>query len=378
MTAIRAYLDHNATTPLRPEARAAMLAALDVVGNPSSIHAEGRAARDLVEAARQTVAAFLGGQTDDVVFTSGATEALNLVLSPEAYEGEPFQRLLLNDGEHAAVRAGHRFGAAVERVALHDDGRLDLDALAAALARPGRALVALQAANNETGVIQPVAEAAALTHAAGGILICDAVQAAGKIACDFNSLPADILIVSAHKFGGPKGVGALCVGGVSTHLKRALIRGGGQERGLRSGTENVAGIAGMAAAVEALSGAAGSDAAWRGRVEADVRRIAPEASVFGSAAGRLPNTVCFAIPGVEARLLTMSLDLEGVAVSAGSACASGKIEPSVGLLAMGVPADLARGAVRVSLGWSTSEADVAAFGAALARVMGRIGSRRAA
>lgn len=380
MTAIRAYLDHNATTPLRPEAREAMLAAFDIAGNPSSLHGEGRAARALIEAARRQVAAFVGGAPDDVIFTSGATEALNLALGPDAYRGAPFQRLLFSAAEHAAVRAGHRFGGAVTTLPLTRDGTLDLDGLADALRGAARPLVALQAANNETGVVQPVAAAAALTEAAGGTLICDAVQAAGKIACDFNSLPADVLVLSAHKFGGPKGTGALCVRAGNTHLKEALIRGGGQERGLRSGTENVAGIAGMAAALAALPDAPADrgSGAWRGRLEAELARHAPEAVIFGAAAERLPNTVCFAIPGIEARLLTMGLDLEGVAVSAGSACASGKIETSPGLLAMGVPEDLARGAVRLSLGWSNEEADIAAFGAALAKVLGRLGARRAA
>ncbi len=263
MPAPRAYLDHNATTPLHPAARAAMVAALAAPGNASSVHAEGRAARAIVETARLELGAFVGAPARAIVFASGGTEALNLALTPHfVCAAKPsFQRLLIGAGEHSAVLAGHRFAAdAVETVPLTDEGVLDLAALEAALARNAgrRVMLALQAANNETGVVQPVAEAARLVHAAGGVLVCDAVQAVGKISCDIARLEADALIVSAHKFGGPQGVGALCFADPASHIGETMIRGGGQERGARAGTENVAAIAGMAGGARGGAGQAGA------------------------------------------------------------------------------------------------------------------------
>lgn len=382
VTATRVYLDYNATTPLHPRAREAFVRALDVDGNASSVHAEGRQARDVVEAARDAVAGLVGGVPAGVTFTSGATEALNLALSPAfGRSGEPCETLFLPAGEHPAVLQGHRFpeDATVTLPSLAD-GTLDLAALSVALARHAgqRPLLALQAANNETGVIQPVAAAAELVHAAGGLLVCDAVQAVGRIPCDFATLGADAIVLSAHKFGGPKGAGALCLApGLDVALP--LVRGGGQERGRRAGTENVAAIAGLGAAAELVAQLRADMprlAGLRTAAEALVRRVAPDAVLFGAAAPRLANTSCFAVPGLEAQLLLMGLDMEGVAVSSGAACSSGKVRRSHVLEAMGVGADLGRGAIRISFGWDSTPTDVEAFGAALERVVRQVQARR--
>jgi cysteine desulfurase len=377
---LRAYLDHNATTPLHPAARAAMLAAFGSRGNASSVHAEGRGARAIIETARAELAAFVNAPAKNIIFTSGGTEALNLALTPHL---EPagakaglFDRLLIGAGEHAAVLAGHRFPPSdAEIVPLTSEGALDLEALESALTRNSgkRLMLALQAANNETGVIQPVAAAARMIHAAGGFLVCDAVQGAGKINCDINVLEADAIIVSAHKFGGPQGVGGLCFASPAPYIREALLRGGGQERGLRAGTENVAAIAAMSAAIGAARERAGRETpalmAWRDRLERDVARIAPGAVFFGAGAERLPNTSCFAIPGVEAQILLMFLDIEGVAVSSGSACSSGKVKRSHVLEAMGAVPDLASGAIRVSFGWDSSDEDCILFSRALEKAV---------
>ncbi|WP_246725033.1 cysteine desulfurase family protein [Beijerinckia sp. L45] len=365
----RAYLDHNASTPLHPAARAAMSDALDLVGNPSSIHAEGRAARTLIETARRDVATLTGSTPEDVFFTSGGTEALNMILTPELGSAEgPIDVLFVGAGEHSAVSAGHRFAAdKVVLVVTDANGVFDLAALAAALDRHRghRVMLALQAANNETGVIQPVAEAAALVHRHGGFVVCDAVQAAGKIDCRIGALGADAIAISGHKFGGPKGVGALIFAPSSTHLRQGVVRGGGQERGLRSGTENLSGIAGIGAAARTAGASWQGTAArlkpWRTALEQIVSRHVPDAVVFGEGVSRLANTAMFAAPGYAAQVMLMNLDLGGVAVSAGSACASGKIKPSPVLRAMGVSPDLAATAIRVSLGWTTTDGDIAAF-----------------
>jgi cysteine desulfurase len=385
------YLDHNATAPLHPAAREAMCAAFDLCGNASSIHAEGRAARALIEAARDEVAAFAGVAPKGVVFTSGGTEALNLALTPHVETGgeksKPFDLLLAGAGEHPAVLAGHRFAPAqLELTGLTPLGVLDLDALGEALSRAqaaGRSvMLALQAANNETGVIQPVSEAAGLIHAAGGLLVCDAVQAAGKIPCDLGNLGADALVFSAHKFGGPKGAGALCFGSDSYHIKikDTLLRGGGQERGLRAGTENIAGIAGMTAALAAAKARLGEQGTalslWRDEMETEVARVAPGAVFFGARAERLPNTSCFALPSIEAQVLLIALDMEGFAVSSGSACSSGKVKRSHVLSAMGVEPELAMGAIRVSLGWNSRREDCVSFVQALERTVKTIRARR--
>ena len=369
----RAYLDWNATAPFRPEARAAMVAAGDLIGNPSSVHAEGRAARGVVEAARRDVAALVGAEARNVIFTSGGTEANVTALSPVVARGAdraPRTRLLLSAIEHPSVRSGGRFpAAATEELPVLPDGRVDLDALEArlvALVRTGgRPLVSIMLANNETGIIQPIAEAASRVHQSGGLLHADAVQAAGKIPCDIRTLGADLMTLSAHKLGGPKGVGALIVADQGLHLSDPLIKGGGQERGARAGTENVPGIAGFAAA--AAAAAAGLDqerirvAELRDRLEAGLRTVSPDAVVFGAGLERLPNTTFFAVPGIKAETALIALDLEGVAVSSGSACSSGKVAASQVLAAMGVSPALAAGALRVSLGFSTTDSEVDCF-----------------
>lgn len=365
---MRTYLDYNASAPLRPAARAAMVGALDGPGNASSVHSEGRAARALIEAERISIAGLLGAGAADVVFTSGATEAANLALTPALSDGgEPLSWLLAGAGEHVCVLQGHRFDPQrVKTLPLRAEGALDLDALEAALSgTEGRCLVALQAANNETGVIQPVAEAGALAHKYNGLLVCDAVQAAGRIVCDFNALKADMLLISAHKLGGPKGAGALVFARDRLHIQQTLVRGGGQEGGARGGTENVAAIAGFGAAARQAFAERGAEAARLGALRDGMERTllagAPDLVIFGAAAQRLANTSSFALPGFTAETLLIALDLEGLAVSSGSACSSGKVAPSPVLAAMGAPGELARGALRISLGWGSTETDVARF-----------------
>jgi cysteine desulfurase len=365
----RTYFDWNATAPLREAARQALQDALAVLGNPSSVHAEGRLAKRLVEEARERVALLIGARPADVIFTSSGTEANALALTPAietADEKRPRDRLFLSAIEHASVMAGGRFPReAVENLGVDADGRLDLAALSQALTRAARPLVSVMLANNETGVIQPVPEAAALVHAAGGLMHVDAVQGAGRIACDIGALGADILTLSAHKIGGLKGVGALIRARDDIHFADPLIRGGGQERGMRAGTENVAGIVAFGAAAEAAqaSGAdeAGAMLALRNRLEAGLKAITPQAVIFGEKAERLPNTTLFGLPGMKAETAVIAFDLEGVAVSSGSACSSGKVQPSHVLAAMGVSPALAQGAVRISLGWGTTERDIERF-----------------
>jgi cysteine desulfurase len=367
----RVYLDWNATAPLRGEAQRALQDAAGLVGNPSSVHAEGRAARRLIEQAREEVAALVGAQPADVIFTSSGTEANMLALSPmieTADEKRPRDRLFMSTIEHPSVRAGGRFlHEAIEDVPAEADGRVNLAALAEALARAktSRPLVSLMLANNETGVVQPVAEVATIVHAAGGLLHVDAVQAAGRIPCDIRALGADLLTLSAHKIGGAKGAGALVRAGEHIHFADPLIRGGGQERGLRAGTENVAGIAAFGAAAAAarrqLAEEAAHMLALRTLVEEGLRSISPQAVILGGAAERLPNTTLFALEGIKAETAIITLDLEGVAVSAGAACSSGKVQSSHVLAAMGVSPEIGRAAVRVSLGWTTTQADIERF-----------------
>jgi cysteine desulfurase len=359
----RVYLDWNATTPLRREAREAMAAAWDLGGNPSSVHAEGRQARRLVEAARAAIAAAVGALPRNVIFTSGGTEANALALTPGLRRGAgpAVQRLAVSAIEHGSVLAGGRFpSAAISTIGVTGSGVLDLDRLRAALAGGPPALVSVMAANNETGALQPVREAAEIVHAAGGLLHVDAIQAFVKIRLDISDINADLVTVSAHKLGGPKGAGAVILAEGLQGFE-PLLRGGGQELGRRAGTENVAGIAGFGAAVrgagEDLDGEAVRLAGLRNRLETGLRQT-PDVIVFSSDVERLPNTTLFTVPGLRAETAVIGFDLAGIAVSSGSACSSGKVQPSHVLEAMGVGPELAQGAVRLSLGWSTSEADV--------------------
>lgn len=358
----RAYFDWNATAPIREEARFAVNAALALTGNASSIHAEGRAARRLVEEARQRVADLLVAEAKNVTFTSGATEANMLALTPTIEIGgrkEPRDRLFVSAIEHPSVRSGGRFAVEqIDELPVTGDGVVDLAALPLAISKAERPLVSVMLANNETGIIQPIQRVAEIVHAANGVLHVDAVQGPGRIDCDITGLGADLLSVSSHKLGGPQGVGALIRRG-DIHIAEALIKGGGQERGQRAGTENVAGIAGFGAAAAAakLSDAARM-AALRDKFEARLKSGAAQVVIFGEGATRLPNTSLFTVPGLKAETAIIAFDLNGVAVSSGSACSSGKVQASYVLAAMGVEPALARGAVRISLGWSTEEADL--------------------
>ncbi|WGM39552.1 cysteine desulfurase family protein [Caulobacter sp. NIBR1757] len=348
------YLDFNATAPVRPEAKAALNAVLDRVGNPSSVHAAGRAARADLEKAREAVAALVGVVPGSVTFTSGGTEASALAI--ESAVAAKVDRILLGATEHDAVwEAAHVAGLPVEIWPVDADGVADLAWLEDALARPGRALVCLMLANNETGVIQPVAEAGETVRAADGWLHVDAVQAAGKIAIDFSSLQADTLSLSAHKIGGPQGVGALIAGTRATLARRQ--HGGGQERGRRAGTENLPGIAAFgAAAREALAGLedVARQAVWRDALSTRVKSAG--AVVLGENARRLPQTLCIACEGWSSETQVMVMDLAGVMISAGAACSSGKVKPSRTVEAMGRP-DLAPCSIRISGGWPSTQAD---------------------
>jgi cysteine desulfurase len=374
MTETRAYLDWNAGAPLRPEVRAAVLAALDAVGNPSSPHAEGRRARAIVEDAREEVAALVRAKPAEVVFTSGATEANNAVVAGG------WQAILVAGIEHDSVLApAHNLApggkARILDLAVDANGRVrreDVANSARAVSGNGPALLCLQLANNETGIVQPLAEAAEAARSQGLAVHTDAVQAAGRIAVDFMALGVDYLSLSGHKMGGPKGVGALVIRDGAA--LPPFVAGGGQERRRRAGTENVPAIAGFGAAARA----AARDLeviervrALRDRVEAKVLTVTPSAVVIGADAERLPNTTSVALPGARAETLVIALDLAGVAVSAGAACSSGKVGASHVLEAMGLEPALARAAIRVSLGWSSTEEDVAAFADAWAHATAR-------
>jgi|NitcycUWRROWE17A_1032939.scaffolds.fasta_scaffold00016_4 cysteine desulfurase len=382
----RVYLDHNATSPLRPEARAAMAAVLAETGNASSIHAEGRAARARIEAARTAVAALVGAEPAAVTFTSGATEAIALALSPELeLSGRPVRCdvLLISGVEHPAVRAGGRFPAErIEIVPVDRAGIVDLVALDAMLTRHRnggrRALVSVLAANNETGVIEPLREIGARVHAAEGVFHTDAVQIAGRYPFGLETSGADLISLSSHKLGGPQGVGALIARDADTRLP-PLLRGGGQERGARAGTENVAAIAGFGAVATSagmmLAEEVGRLAGLRDRLEDGLLDIAPRAVILSAGALRIPNTTCFAVPGIAAETAVIAFDLEGVALSAGAACSSGKVGPSAALAAMKIEPELARGAVRASLGWNSTQADIVRFLEIFARLYAALTER---
>jgi cysteine desulfurase len=366
----RCYLDYNATAPVRPEVALAVAAALGRTGNPSSVHQAGREARALLEHARAAVAALVGARPDAVVFTSGGTEANNQAL--QSVSGLK----LVSAIEHDSVLAA---APDARRIPVGPDGVIDLQALEEQLKTLRPALVSVMLANNETGVLQPVREVVACARRHGALVHCDAVQAAGKIPIDVKVLGADFVTLSAHKLGGPAGVGALVLGpGIEP---AALHHGGGQERRWRPGTENLAGIVGFGRACDL----AAADTGWRPRVgalrerlEADIAAIAPEARVLGAGAPRLANTSCLAMPGVGNQTQLIDLDLAGIAVSAGSACSSGKVGPSHVLAAMGVEDSEAQTAIRVSLGWASTASDVDRFVAAWRRLYERTRTRTAA
>ena len=371
MTRRETYLDWNATAPLRPEAAAAMTAVLGHCGNPSSVHRWGRASRRLVEDARDAVAGLIGASPDGVVFVSGGTEASHLALF-----GSGRERILVSAVEHSSVLEA---APGAERIAVDRDGIVDLADLERLLAADTRpALVSVMLANNETGVMQPVADIARVAHAQGALFHCDAVQAAGKMPLAAAEIGADLISLSAHKLGGPSGIGALVVTGAADLTP--LIRGGGQERGRRAGSENLPGIAGFAAAAEAAVAALGDYErvrTLRDGLDAAAVAAVPDALVVGGGVTRLPNTTALALPCVLAETQIIALDLDGVMVSAGAACSSGKVGPSHVLAAMGLPAEIAACTIRVSLGWTTTEADIAHFLDAWTALSRRV-ARRAA
>jgi cysteine desulfurase len=360
------YMDANATTPPCASAQAALEAAVRTLGNPSSVHGFGRSARGLVDRARIQVAHLIGAAAQDVIFVAGGTEANNLAL---ASRGE--RPLIASGVEHDSVLKPAQ-AAAARILAVRRSGEVDLDDLAAALREAGRpAFVSIMLANNETGVVQPVRAAADLVHAAGGLLHCDASQAPGRIAIDMNALGADLLSLSAHKMGGMMGAGALVAKG--DIVIQPLLVGGGQERFRRAGTENVPAIAAFGAAAE--DARKGGDslrlAGLRDRLESGLRGLADGIEIIGAGAPRLPNTTCVAIAGKSSETMVMMLDLAGYAISAGSACSSGKVRPSHVALAMGYGEEVARSAIRVSLGWWNSEAEIDGLVARLAQLAGR-------
>lgn len=380
MAGHRTYLDWNATAPLSEPSRVAMMDALRLPGNASSVHSEGRAARTAVEKARRQVAALVGAEAAHVLFTSGATEAANHVLTPDFRMGRAplsIGRLFVSAIEHPAIREGGRFGAEnVTEIPVGTDGVLDLVALESLLAghdaATGLPMVAIMLVNNETGIIQPVAAAAEIVHRHRGLIVVDAVQAVGRIPVDIGALDADFLILSSHKIGGPKGVGALISRGEAL-MPAPLIRGGGQEKGHRSGTENFHAVVGFGAGAEAMAAdLAGRNAgieALRARLEAEMRKLAGDVIIHGEAVARVPNTTFFSLPGLKSETGQIAFDLEGVALSAGSACSSGKVGQSHVLSAMGLDSDL--GGLRISLGPETGPDDIDHALRAFARIAQR-------
>src|SRR5471032_2220789 len=382
------YLDHNATSPLRPESLSAVTHALSVGGNPSSIHAQGRAARAIVEEARDKVAALAGAKAENVIFTSGATEANHLALFGAvegSLEGEASRitRLFISAIEHSSVLA--TAGKLAERfpwirltiLPVTADGVIDTEALRVGLREgKGRTLVAVMAANNEIGTVQPIAAVSKLVREAGALLLVDAVPAAGKIVLDFSH--CDYMTLSGHKIGGPQGAGALLVRD-GAPLAPQLV-GGGQQKGRRAGSENLSGIAGFGAAAHALADGEGERARivhLRDHFEAALKQAAPEAVIFGMEQNRLCSTSGFAIPGVRAETALIGLDLDGVMMSAGSTCSSGKVSVSHVLAAMGVDEALAGCALRASFGWSSTMDDVNAAVASLVKLRERVRGQKA-
>ncbi|MBK8083874.1 MAG: aminotransferase class V-fold PLP-dependent enzyme [Devosia sp.] len=382
MTRPSIYLDHNASVPLLPEAREALLCALDRVGNPSSVHSHGRAQRAEIDAARAAVAKLAGAEREQVVFTGSATEAITqaIVAGARAFGVDG---VVVSAGEHAAVlKAAEATGLPVKRVALDAEGRISIEQIRAAVAEADlvgmRLLVAVHLVNNETGVIQPIAAIERLVGPSPHYLFVDAVQALGKMPIDFASRAADLMAVSAHKIGGPAGIGALLMKAHAAEVR--LIPGGGQEGGRRGGTESTALIAGFGAAAATFADhyqRAGVGELVR-LVETGMRETAPDLVIFGADAERIGNTSNFAVPGLRNSVAMMGLDLAGFSVSSGSACSSGKVGPSHVLAAMGIAPDLGNCALRVSFGWSSSVDDVAAYLKGFGEVVGRHRARRVA
>jgi cysteine desulfurase len=362
---MRVYLDHNATSPLKPAAKLAMLAAMETGGNASSVHHEGRAALGHLDSARERIAGAVGAIAPMVVLTSGGSEANNL-----AIKGAPVERLVVSAIEHPSVfEAAKASGKPVELLPVDGNGIVALEALERILTSGPKSLVSVMLANNETGVIEPVRDVVRIADRRGALVHTDAVQALGKLPINFGLLGVDMITLAAHKLGGPVGAGALIIrDGLAIE---ALLHGGGQERRRRAGTENLPAIAGFAAIAGDMLTDVGN---LRGRLEAALYG----AQIFGCEAERLPNTVCFAIPGIDAETMLMNLDLDGIAVSSGSACSSGKVAKSHVLAAMGVVPELARGAIRVSLGWNTTVEDIDRFIAALSKLRARLQPRAAA
>ncbi len=382
MTVLRLHFDHNAGAPVLADALEAAVAAARAGGNPSSVHAEGRAARATIEAARREVALLAGAAAAGVIFTSGATEANAHALTPDQTIGGNevrLDRLLVGASEHPSVLAGGRFPAErIERVGVDGEGLLRLDRLEARLAALDaageRALVSVQLANSETGVIQPIGEIARIVRAHGGVIHCDAVQGAGRVALDLPDLDVDLLSLSAHKIGGLPGVGALVCRNPDV-VPRVLVPGGGQESNRRAGTQNTPGIAAFGAAARAARaglGRVGATRAMRDALEERLRSNSSNVKVMGRGAPRLANTSMVAVAGISAETAVIAFDLEGVALSAGSACSSGKVGASHVVEAMGVEPEFRRSAVRISIGVETTADEVERFATIWARVISRL------
>lgn len=368
MARARIYCDYNAGAPVRPEACEAVMQALALGGNPSSVHQAGRRAKALIEGARETVAAALGARSDNIIFTSGATEALHLALRAARAAG--VQRFIFSAIEHDALAEGaaHVWPGA-DVLPVTPDGVVDLAALDALLAQAPGALVAVMLANNETGAIQPIADVARRVREAGGLLLVDAAQAVGRLPVDLQALDAAYLIVSSHKIGGPPGAGALALGPGAPF--QAPASGGGQERGRRPGTENVPAISGFAAAIAAATRGLSSEPARLSFLRDALEAELGNAAIFANRVPRVCNTSLFAVAGLSAETALIGLDLEGVALSSGAACSSGKVRGSRVLAAMGVERALAQCALRASFGWASTEDDAARLLAALATVRTR-------
>lgn len=360
---MRTYLDHNATSPIRPSVIEAMTARMGLPLNASSVHGEGREGRKVIERAREEVAALVGADPKGVTFTSGGTEANNTVLSPIIQFGSEkreFTKLFVSAVEHPCVLAGGRFKKdAIQLLPVDGNGVVRLDNARDALANIERPFVSCMFANNETGVIQPIAELGSIVHEREGFFHVDAVQAAGKVPIDIFELEVDAMTLSAHKLGGPQGVGAIARRLIGTGIP-ALMSGGGQELGYRGGTENVVGIEGFGVAAREALDAMG-DGRLQSQLEEGLKSLSSEIVIFGEGVERLPNTTCFSLPDKRAETALIAYDMAGFAVSSGSACSSGKVGPSHVLEAMGVAPDIGLGAVRVSTGWNTTSDDIERF-----------------